>query len=173
MDYEKKYKEAIEKATALYKAAEPMSGCNVLLETIFPELEESEDEKIRKELIKYFTKGREFLSIIPYNTEEVIAWLEKQGEQKPAEWSEEDGRNLKGIIDEIEANKNNAPDYDLATYDRFLSWLKSLRPQNRWKPSVEQMDALSNALSLAKSCGEESSYDLRTLYEQLKKLKEE
>ena len=42
-------------------------------------------------------------------------------------WSEEDERNLKGIIDEIEANKNSAPDYDLATYDRFLSWLKSLK----------------------------------------------
>ena len=46
--------------------------------------------------------------------------------QKPV-WSKEDERNLKGIIDEIEANKNNAPDYDLTTYDRFLSWLKSLK----------------------------------------------
>ena len=43
------------------------------------------------------------------------------------DWSEEDERNLKGIIDEIEANKNDAPDYDLATYDRFLFWLKSLK----------------------------------------------
>lgn len=43
------------------------------------------------------------------------------------DWSEEDERNLKGIIDEIETNKNNAPDYDLATYDRFLFWLKSLK----------------------------------------------
>ena len=46
--------------------------------------------------------------------------------QNPA-WSEEDERNLQGIIDEINANKNNAPDYDLATYDRFLSWIKSLK----------------------------------------------
>ncbi len=43
---------------------------------------------------------------------------------------------------------------------------------NRWKPSDEQMEALANALSLAKNCGEESSFDLRTLYEQLKKLRE-
>lgn len=47
-------------------------------------------------------------------------------EQNPA-WSEEDEQNFKGIINEIEANKNNAPDYDLATYNRFLSWLKSLK----------------------------------------------
>lgn len=51
--------------------------------------------------------------------------------------------------------------------------LKSLKERHTWKPSDEQMDALSNALSLAKSCGEESSYDLRTLYEHLKKLREE
>lgn len=57
--------------------------------------------------------------------------IEKQGEQKSA-WSEKDGRNLQGIIDEIKANKNAAPDYDLATYDRFLSWLESL--QDRFSP---------------------------------------
>ncbi len=45
--------------------------------------------------------------------------------------------------------------------------------QNTWKPSDEQMEALANALSLAKNCGEESAFDLRTLYEQLKKLREE
>ena len=81
-NYEKKYKEALEKATALYKAEEPMSGCNVLLETVFPELKESEDEKIRKALIKYFTEGREYLSLIPYNKEQCVAWLEKQGEEE-------------------------------------------------------------------------------------------
>lgn len=42
-------------------------------------------------------------------------------------WSEQDERNLKGVIDEIEANKNSAPDCDLATHDRFLSCLKSIR----------------------------------------------
>ena len=43
--------------------------------------------------------------------------------------------------------------------------------KNRWMPSEEQMEALANALSLAKNCGEESSFDLRTLYEQLQKLR--
>ena len=46
--------------------------------------------------------------------------------QKPS-WSEEDEKNLQGIIDEIEANKNEAPSYDLSTYDKYLNWLKSLR----------------------------------------------
>lgn len=45
------YDEAIKKAKSLYKASEPMSGCNVIIETLFPELKESEeskDERIRK-----------------------------------------------------------------------------------------------------------------------------
>ena len=52
-------------------------------------------------------------------------------------------------------------------------FLMSLKPQTQWKPSEEQMQALAEALSLAKNCGEESAFDLRTLYEQLKKLSEE
>ncbi len=55
----------------------------------------------------------------------------------------------------------------------ILEWLEKLEPKSHWKPSDEQMNALANALSLAKNCGEESSFDLHTLYEQLKKLKEE
>lgn len=56
------------------------------------------------------------------------------------------------------------------TKEDIIIWLKSLKSQKRWKPSEEQMKALANALSLAKNCGEESSFDLRTLYEQLKAL---
>ena len=45
--------------------------------------------------------------------------------------------------------------------------------ETAWKPNDEQMKALADALSLAKNCGEEWAFDLRTLYEQLKKLKGE
>ena len=48
---------------------------------------------------------------------------------------------------------------------------KNIGFKNTWKPSEEQMNALAEALSLAKNCGEESAFDLRVLYEQLKKLK--
>ena len=89
--------------------------------------------------------------------------------QMSAKWSEEDEAYKLFVISAIEYyyDEKNPLRKDL------VDWLKSLRPQNKWKPSEEQMDALSNALSLAKSCGEESSYDLRILYEQLKELKEE
>ena len=74
MNYEEKYKKALEKAKALYGSSEPMSGCSVILETIFPELKESEDEKIRKEIIDYIKTGTYHKSW--------IAWLEKQGGQE-------------------------------------------------------------------------------------------
>lgn len=47
--------------------------------------------------------------------------------KQKSKWSKEDECNLQGIIDEIQANKNNAPDCDIKTYDRFLNWLKSLK----------------------------------------------
>lgn len=111
-----------------------------------------------------------------------------------SEWSEEDERNLQGIIDEIEANKHNAPDYDLATYDRFLSWLKSLKDRvgnfddgykvgfsaakhNQWKPSDEQMKAIRLARSFVTddyfSDNPTLSEILIELENQLKKLREE
>ena len=63
----------------------------------------------------------------------------KKIEKKPA-WSEEDEYTLKGIVDEIEANKNSAPDYDIETYDRFLNWLKSLKDKVQPQPKQEWSD---------------------------------
>ena len=263
MDYEKKYKEALEMATKLHSETEYVCEME-MLEQIFPELKESEDERIRKALINVFSTHQGYEVFFGVSVEDILAWLEKQGktswkpskeemdvlyglsyitnefdeqkeevitrlyqdlkreffngtsfenmfptntstelekqgEQEPADkvepefklekgkwyvcnksrykdfvigkayycpkdgmlkpnenemaryvardcfhlwtiqdakelkkieqkhaWSEEDEGILKGIIWEIEANKSYAPDYDIATYDRFLSWLKSI-----------------------------------------------
>ena len=70
-------------------------------------------------------------------------WNDKKELRKIEQWSEEDERNLQGVIDEIEANKNQAPDYDLATYDRFLSWLKSLKGRVQPKVELTKLDKTS------------------------------
>ena len=77
----KAYDKALEKARQLcaYPTTKPFIRD---LQDIFPELKESEDERIRKAMIKYFTNGKEYLSLTPYSREDYIAWLEKQGEQK-------------------------------------------------------------------------------------------
>jgi len=56
---------------------------------IFPELKESEDERIRKEILGYIIKGSEsFYDVQQYGKEKFekwIAWLEKQREQNHAD----------------------------------------------------------------------------------------
>jgi hypothetical protein len=81
-DKAKAYDEAIIKAKALY--GQPLVD-NTLLETILPELKVSEDERIRKALIEmvHDTTGDELWIDYNVHKEEAIAWLEKQGEQKP------------------------------------------------------------------------------------------
>ena len=72
-NYEKKYKDALEK---LQEALAPKDGREIsgltraCIESIFPELAMSEDEKIRKEIIEYIKTGT-------YH-KDWIAWLEKQ-----------------------------------------------------------------------------------------------
>jgi hypothetical protein len=62
-----------------------MSGCNVILETIFPELKESEGEQSKNWVLEYLHDGlRKSDEQFKDQFKCAIAWLEKQGEQKPA-----------------------------------------------------------------------------------------
>ena len=86
------------------------------------------------------------------------------------EWSEEDEIYYKRVQLSIEwARAHNR--ISEGSCDEQLNWLKSLRPQNRWKPSDGQMELLSevqNAL-LGKDCHNRFT----DFMWELKKLKEE
>lgn len=83
-------------------------------------------------------------------------------EQKPT-WIEEDESNLQGIIDEIQANKNHAPAYDLATYNRFLSWLKSLKDRVQLQ-NIEYYNPYKEVVeSIAKMCQHYDNMDVGSL----------
>ena len=70
------------------------------LQDIFPELKESEDERIRKELIAHFKTNSVSESWSGLNVKKVIAWLEKQGEQKLVpDW-------MPKFLDELRSKKN-------------------------------------------------------------------
>ena len=73
MEYEKKFKEALERAKVAHKDED--RHLKATLERIFPELKESEDEKMRKSII-YALRNGGFYS--KDKTDEAIAWLEKQ-----------------------------------------------------------------------------------------------
>ena len=95
----KAYDSIIEKANKMH--SENCEACKACIEELIPDLVESEDEKIRKWIIDdiTFNMNNEPLHNSEYRkkAEKAIAWLEKQAEQKPVNWSEED----KGIIEEV------------------------------------------------------------------------
>ena len=134
-------KEAIE----VIKKNWPDSSFTMLreaLETLVPELVESEDERIRKWLIYYFKEVCDNVS--EKEKKGVIAWLEKQGEQKSnanclLNWSEMDEKMLKsleGIVkdywakaeqekNEIKIREASNVSYFLKTIQKSpLCWIK-------------------------------------------------
>lgn len=166
MDYEKKHKEEVVRATQLWECGD-ITREN--LEYIFPELAEPEDERIRKALIDGFTVMKESKNCgktfsnhnIP--VADILAWLEKQGKSK---WTEEDEKMLNRLIGVLDGTKKE--DYHEGWEDIFLPWLKSLKPQKQWKPTEEQIQALKEA------CDEhwepDGLHPLYTLYERIKQL---
>ena len=145
MDYEKAYKEALERAKELKNKLE--KSCSLATPTeivsIFPELKESDNKRISKELIcrikDAWNCGRFTVHVKRAQIDEWIAWLEKQGEQNPA-WSEEDGTVLNNLIDALANDRigNNR--------DEYVAWLKSLKERCTCKPNVEQLTAFAQHL---------------------------
>jgi hypothetical protein len=78
IDYKKKYEQALEMARNIRFGNPQNNTANVVCEQIFPELKESEDEKVRKRIIRVF-RGEIGLPT-KEETKKYIAWLEKQGE---------------------------------------------------------------------------------------------
>ena len=237
-----------EKLRLAKEALESGSYDKETIEYIFPELKESEDEKIKRKIIKYIKTGtyhKDWIAWLEkqgasYTKEEVddaylkgindakneiekqheanyqirkdiatfifnyrgdikdrakwmdylgikISFVEKQESvnknkvvkgsipdvatfsgQNPA-WSKEDEQILLGIIDELEANKSEAPEYDYKTYDIFIDWLKSLKERCTWKPSNIQMECLHDAVEHYHTNGYPAS-KLNELYEQMSKI---
>jgi hypothetical protein len=163
MNYEEKYKEALERFKSFkekYYTKDTNFGDVIFdktgemqkdFESIFPQLRESEDERIRKELLEYLTITRQSDFVSRPDRQRWIKYLEKQKEQKPAEWSESDDIMLQSVYETLLDHKchirsgviNIIDRAYVAAIDKQIDWLKSLRPS--WKPSEEQMEALKDA----------------------------
>ena len=79
MDYEKEYKDAIKRAKAMIEIAANQDEAMGFAITIFPVLKESEDEKIRKEIIYHIQHCDD--TIDEQTEKRMLAWLEKQDEK--------------------------------------------------------------------------------------------
>lgn len=96
MDYEKLYKDALNRAKSAIEECGNNQGRITMIESIFPELKEPDDEKIRKQIIS-FLKEFEYDHYRNLDFSSWIAWLEKQdkSEGKYSVW-----------VDGLEMNDN-------------------------------------------------------------------
>lgn len=93
------------------------------LETLCPELKEPDDREIKKALLNYMTKMWEnsLDDVCGVHVGDVIAWLERQGEQKPT-WTKEDDVRLQACIDCLQAESL------MGKVDTVMTkWLESLK----------------------------------------------
>lgn len=156
---------------------------DLVLITPEPELTESEDDRIRKDIIEHFqyeieelsNKGEEYEAEIE-ELSKYITYLEKQKEQKPAEWSEEDEKRRTNILRLItEADDRYIKEASRSPFCAEILWLKSLhsRPMtsDNWKPSVEQLKVLKEAIFYFGDSWVSRKYQvLQSLYEDLMKV---
>ena len=165
MNYEEKYRKALDAAKMYYKENKDFGAD--FLPIIFPELRESEDERIRKGLIKGLSAMRDIhkhqtFSDDAINIDDAIAWFEKQGEQK-SYWSEEDEEMIDFMIEFI---KSLWWRKDLTQRkDNVLSWLKSLKdrvqpqPKQEWSKEDEDIkETIIGELELVKKSVGEINY---------------
>ena len=102
MDYEKKYKEALEKARPFSEHPLQEDSSNIV-EYIFPELRESEGERIRQAIINVFATHKDYEIFFGASVEDILAWLEAQGGQKPLGFNIGDEITVNGQIYKVVA----------------------------------------------------------------------
>lgn len=111
MDYKEKYEQALEYMRTVYHTLTGAAKEDV--EHHFPELKESEDEKIRKELIQYL-KDYPNLPNGDYSRNDFFSWLEKGkvNTLQKEEWNANDVWNYNQIMDILqEYNRTELMDW--------------------------------------------------------------
>ena len=126
-------------------------SCKSILINLFPELCDSEDEKIRKYLITYFSDIDDCASNL--KGKDIVAWLEKQRDQKH-EWSEKDENYMNALIDKLETLNFCNDSFSIGGYrvDVIGNWLKSLKdrcvPQKQYGNDVPSREYILNIWEL-------------------------
>jgi len=148
---------------------------------------ESENEKIRKAIIKHFKAGTEYVSFSGFSKGEIIAWLEHKpidNDIKEALHTEyEKGRadafaEMQKPWSEVDEYYHNIILYILYNQDvgktdkeNAINWFTSLKERYNWKPNDEQLKALLSKLPVVKGGGDKVQDILESLYKDLNKLK--
>ena len=142
----KAYDEALERERNLHKDAVEMENnmTTKICEIIFPELKESDDERIRKKLLSSFKSimadadEDELWYGLPYN--DIIAWLKKQGNNINCIYDKEMSELLHIVI----CRYINDPDISYPEREnvskKILPYVELLEKQGEQKPAWSKED---------------------------------
>ena len=133
----KAYDKAIEIAKKWYNSPNIDKIDNRIIEEIFPELKESEDEKIKNAILNHLKKmwGNCQDDVCGVHVEDAIDWLEKQGKEEYGlkSFKDEDVRKFMQYIEkQAKAYEFNLPNrsYDIYAFAKdLLVWLEKQSEQ--------------------------------------------
>lgn len=181
----KRYDEALEIAKKNYITAQDLcEGSQIgvecfknTLENIFPELKESEDERILELIKKYvhYNISDMVLNADHITREQLEDWLENQSKKEYAlkSFKDEDVRKfMQRIEKEAKAYDINLPNrsYDIYAFAKdLLSWLEKQGKETSWKPSKEEMDVLYGLAYITNKYDEHKEEVITRLYQDLKR----
>ena len=127
MDYIEKYNKLVEAIKVLQVANPSDEGIQNWINDFVPELAESEDEKIKKEITELVMQPTWKTEKEFHRRKKLCDWLEKQGEQKSAKWSEKDESYMAHCIRLI----NNAEGCSISEQGNAITWLYSIKQRIR------------------------------------------
>lgn len=127
MDYKEKYEQALERAKNLYAGVH--KGCKEVIDNIFPELAESEDERMLLTIIRGFEswKGNGNMKFNNTNVDDILAYLEKQKEPQNKSMAHEDS-SWSGILNSPLCKDKNLDDIA----QEYVEGVKEYNPTPDW-----------------------------------------
>ena len=149
MDYKKKYKEAFKRAKECHTDGLSLhQSVKDVIEYIFSELKEEseeENERIRKELLLFFTERAKYTEDSTFNglsSKEIITWLEKQGKPTDINPSEFDLR-LNKLLKQFESLPKEEIVSSLSFYLNVVRNDGTYREEKQNQFTVEQEQVLN------------------------------
>ena len=136
--------ELLQSARKLYENPGTNDDLKVILEKTYPELKESEDERIRKSIIHLLQMGG-YMS--PEDKTKAFAWLEKQ-KSIQSDTEKQYVRTLESLISDFLHGKQEV---DRDYYQQICNWLEGRHIEEKpveWSEEDEEMiDYIIHALS--------------------------
>ena len=157
MDYEKKYNEALEVMRQWIAPCHTKEQLDTLKKSVFPELAENEDERIREWLVNYFKAAGKSWIHRDISPEQILAYLEKQKEPEntsastmaPSCWAEEPSlQKVQKPAWSEDIIKKAVKEVGLTQHQ--INWFKTnvFPPKQEWSEEDKKMiDCIINVLA--------------------------